>query len=169
MPQFRIPAPIEAVFHRFRTTEFTTIAKDGTPLTWPVTAVYRPDSGEFVAATAIGLPNKAYNIRRNPRVSLLFSEPAASGLDSPPAVLVQGDGQVAQEITTLDGIEDLWEKIYRFQPPAKDASATPLSRYLMDWYYMRLKITIMPCRILWWPNGDFSQPPQEVSEVSHVG
>jgi hypothetical protein len=29
------------------------------------------------------LPHKAFNVRRNPRVSLLFSNPAASGLTVP--------------------------------------------------------------------------------------
>ena len=44
----------------------------------------------------------------------------------------------------------------------------PLTRYLMDWYFMRLLITIAPERIQWWPFGDFSRPPK-VLEVPHVG
>lgn len=160
-----IPDTLVAVFHNFRTTEFSTIAKDGTPITWPVTSVYEEDKQEFILFTAIGLPQKAYNIRRNPKVSLLFSEPRASGLTSPPAVLVQGDAQVADTITTLEGIEPIWAKIYRFQPSAKMMSGSPLMRYLMDWYYMRLKIRVIPRRVLWWEKGDFSQRPQEVQRV----
>jgi hypothetical protein len=44
---------------------------------------------------------------------------------------------------------------------------------------LRLKITITPRRIQWWPKGDFSQPPQELDlniagalaelEVNYVG
>src|SRR5687768_13869692 len=98
MPRFQVPPTIEAVFHQFRTAEFSTIAKDGTPITWPITAAYDSDSGEFIATTSIGLPNKAYNVRRNPRVALLFSEPAACGIESPPAVLVQGDARVSEDI-----------------------------------------------------------------------
>jgi hypothetical protein len=166
MAALPIPADVLAVFHHFRTAEFTTIAKDGTPITWPVTVLYQEDSGAFVTATSIGLPNKAFNIRRNARVALLFSEPKASGLSSPPAVLVQGDAQVADAVTTLEGIEALWEKIYRFQPPARLVSTSPLGRYLMDWYYMRLRIVTVPRRIWWWAEGDFSRQPEV---VDHVG
>lgn len=168
MAQFDFPPEVDAVFHEFRTTEFTTIARDGTPITWPITVVYRPrpEPGEFLAATSIGLPHKAFNLRRNPRATLFFSEPRGSGLPNPPAVLVQGDAQVSETITTLEGIEDLWEKIYRFQPAAKQTSSGPLMQYLMDWYYMRIPLVIIPRRIVWWPNGDFSQKPVE---VGHVG
>ena len=161
-----LPPAVVAVFHNFRTAEFTTLAKDGTPITWPVTALYDEASGTFVTATSIGLPQKAYNIRRNPRVALLFSEPRASGLSAAPAVLVQGDAHAAENITSVAGLEALWEKIYRFQPPSKVTSSTALSRYLMDWYYMRLKIVTVPKRIRWWANGDFMRPPEE---VAHVG
>jgi general stress protein 26 len=166
MPALTLPADVVAVFHNFRTAEFTTLAKDGTPITWPVTALYEEASGTFVTATAIGLPQKAYNIRRNPRVALLFSEPRASGLAGAPAVLVQGLAQVADDITSVAGLEGLWEKIYRFQPPSKVTSSNALMRYLMDWYYMRLKIVTTPQRVLWWAQGDFSRAPQE---AGHVG
>lgn len=166
MTHLQVPDEIASVFHEFRTAEFATIAKDGTPITWPITVVFRPDSGTFVGATSIGLPQKAYNIRRNPKVSLLYSEPHASGLTNPPAVLVQGDAQAPDNITSAEGIEDVWAKIYRFQPPAKMMSAGPLMHYLMDWYYMRIMLVIVPKRIVWWPNRDFSQKPQE---VQHVG
>jgi len=166
MPPLPLPPEVVAVFHNFRTVEFTTLAKDGTPITWPVTALYDEPSGTFVTATSIGLPNKAFNIRRNPRVALLFSEPKASGLSGAPAVLVQGLAQAAEDLTSVAGLEALWEKIYRFQPAGKATSATWLSRYLMDWYYMRLKIVTTPQRVLWWAAGDFSRPPQE---AGHVG
>jgi hypothetical protein len=162
----QIPDEVVAVFHNFRTVELTTIAKDGTPITWPVTAFYDEDNQEFIAATSIGLPQKAYNIRRNKHVALLFSEPRASGLHSPPAALVQGDAMVSENITVFEGIESVWSKIYRFQPQAKVTSSLPLTRYLMDWYYMRLSIRIAPVRIKWWADGDFSQHPQE---IQHVG
>ena len=85
-----IPAEVEAVFREFRTCEFTTLARDGTPITWPMLPFWRPDTGQFMTTTSIGLPDKAFNIRRDPRVSLLFSDPTGSGLDNPPTVLVQG-------------------------------------------------------------------------------
>ena len=83
MALFDVPTEVVSVFEQFRTAEFTTIGKDGTPATWPITAVYYPDRCEFLAATSVGLPQKAVNIRRNPRVSLLFLSPAHRSFTTP--------------------------------------------------------------------------------------
>ena len=164
MTTFEITPELTAVLHRFRTAELTTIGKDGTPATWPVTVVYREDLGEFLTSTSIGFPQKAVNIERNPRVSMLFSEARASGLSNPPAVLVQGDA-VAGPMTALEGVEDVWEKVYRFQPAAKWSTWGPMQWAMGRWYCARIPIRIVPTRILWWPNADFALQPQEVSRV----
>lgn len=165
MARFDVPDEVTDVLHHFRTAELTTIGRDGTPATWPITVVHHPDRCEFLGATSIGLSQKAVNIRRNPRVSLLFSEPRASGLDNPPAVLVQGDA-VAEEVTTLEGIEDVWAKIYRFQPAARVTSWGPVMKELMGkWYFVRIPLRIRPTRILWWPGRDFSLEPVEATRV----
>ncbi|HEX2619206.1 MAG TPA: hypothetical protein VHL11_03635, partial [Phototrophicaceae bacterium] len=65
----------------------------------------------------------------------------------------------------LEGVEPLWDKIYRFQPAAKATSGSAIMRHLMDWYYMRLKIRVVPVSMFWWLNGDFSQRPHEVYYV----
>jgi hypothetical protein len=107
MASLALPADVEAVVRAFRTCEFATLAKDGTPIVWPTTPLYRPKTGQFLVTTSIGLPQKAFNARRNPRVSLLFSNPIASGLASPPAVLIQGNAQVSEDVRTWD--DDLVE------------------------------------------------------------
>ena len=86
-----VPSEIEAVFREFRTCEFSTMAKDGTPITWPVATLLLREKRQLYMATSIGLPQKAFNIRRDSRVSMLFSDPTGSDLIDPPAVLVQGD------------------------------------------------------------------------------
>ena len=80
MMSLSLPPDVEAVVREFRTCEFATLAKDGTPIVWPTALLYRPKTGQFLVTTSIGLPQKAFNARRNPRVSLLFSNPTASGL-----------------------------------------------------------------------------------------
>ncbi len=165
MARFDVPDEVVAVLHEFRTAELTTIGRDGTPSTWPITVVFHPDACDFLGATSIGLSQKAANIRRNPHVSLLFSEPRASGLRNPPAVLVQGDA-VAEDVTTLDGIEDVWAKIYRFQPAARWTTWGPVMKRLVGrWYYARIPLRIRPTRILWWPDGDFTREPVEATRV----
>jgi len=157
---------VEAVFREFRTCEMSTLARDGSPITWPTLPFWRPDEGRFLITTSIGLPHKAFNIRRNPRVSLLFSNPTASGLTNPPAVLVQGDAEAPDEVvTSVEGFEDEVRRVFRRQPASGFYSSNPITRYLFDWYYMRLTIYVSPRRILWWPGGDFERSPLEVDRV----
>src|SRR5262249_29686623 len=109
------------------------------------------------------------NIRRNPRVSLLFSNPTASGLARPPAVLVQGDATAPDEVSTsIAGFEEGLERGFRRQPSGGPYRSNALMRYLFDSYYMPLMIYVMPRRIRWWPEGDFGQTPRDI-EVAHVG
>jgi len=164
-----IPAEVEAVFREFRTCEFSTLAVDGTPITWPMLPFFRAATGQFMTTTSIGLPDKAFNIRRNPRVSLLFSDPTGSGLVDSPVVLVQGDAVAPDEVkTSIGGFEDEVMLVYRRQPAGTMYTSNPAMRWFSDWYFMRLEITVTPRRILWWERGDLSGEPKVV-EASHVG
>ncbi len=164
---FALSPEVEEVFREFRTCEFSTLARDGTPITWPLVTLWQPEEQRFVLTTSIGLPNKAFNARRDGRVSLLFSDPTASGLDEPPAVLVQGDAVVSEVIhTSPNDLKEYWKRIWRIQPAGKVYGSNFLTRSPMDWYYMRLYIYVEPRRILVWPDGDFAKTPEE---VDHVG
>jgi len=175
-PAAALPEQVLEVFNHFFTTELTTLGKDGTPVTWPVLPIYWPERLAFVIFTPAGLSQKAANIRREPRVSMLFSEPIGSGLDQPAAVLVQGLAEAPDELNTSVGSlePELWAamkaqtyRLIRRQPALKLYMLNPVTRFVMDWYFMRLVITVRPQRILWWAEGDFSQPPRML-EVDHV-
>jgi hypothetical protein len=164
-----IPAFLEEVFSEFRTCELSTLTRGGAPITWPVSALYQPRQRRFIFTTSIGLPQKAFNIRRNPRVSLLFSDPTGTGLSDPPAVLVQGEAEAPDQLVTQDTeFEELAQLVFRRQPAGELYSSNPVMRYLFDWYYMRLGIRITPSRILWWDRGDFTGTPHELKD-EHVG
>lgn len=157
-----LPAEVAAVLTDFYTCELTTLGRDGTPVTWPTVSLHRPDEGTFLVTTAIGLPQKALNVRRDPRVCLLFSDPTGSGLAHPPAVLVQGEATCPEEIVTgVDELQDLLALIYRRQPMSR-RRADPLTRRLLDWYCMRLLIRIIPRVVSWWPGGDFTRSPERM-------
>ena len=165
----RLPREVEVVFEEFRTCELSTLARDGTPITWPTLPFWRSGEKRFVITTSIALAQKAFNVRRNLHVSLLFSDPTASGLDTPPAVLVQGDAEAPDEIeTSVAGFEEELRKASRRQPASLASGSNPISRYLMDWYFMRLMIYVTPRRILWWPGADFWRKPFEL-RMDHVG
>ncbi len=163
-----IPSEVQAVFREFRTCEFSTFAKNGTPITWP-TAPFLLESGQFIITSSIGIAQKIHHVRRNPRVSLLFSDPTATRLADPPAVLVQGDAKAPDEImTTTAGFEEQFRTIFQRQPASSLYCSNALTRYLFDWYYMRLLIYVTPCHITWWEHGDFARTLQEL-EVKNVG
>jgi hypothetical protein len=164
-----LPPEVEDVFEEFRTCELSTLARDGTPITWPTLPFWHSAEGRFTITTSIGLAQKAINVRRNPRVSLLFSDPTASGLDDPPAVLVQGDAEAPEEIvTSVAGFTEELRKVHRRQPASRTFGNNPLTRRFMDWYFMRLVIHVTPRRILWWPGRDFWREPFEL-DVDYVG
>src|SRR4051812_7614261 len=112
-----LPPEVEAVFREFRTCELSTLARDGTPITWPTLPFWQPEHGRFLITTSIGLAQKALNVRRDARCALLFSDPTASGLAQPPAVLVQGDAEAPDEVvTSMVGFEDSLRQVFRRQP-----------------------------------------------------
>ena len=114
------------------------------PIAWPTATLRNPD-GTFLVTTSIALPQKAYNIRRDGRVAMLFSEPTASGLMGAPEVLVQGTATCPDEIVTdVLAHAEYWRRLHERQPFNKTYGANGLTRKFFDWYYMRLLITITP-------------------------
>lgn len=172
-----LPGEVVAVLQQFYTAELTTMGKSGVPVTWPIMPIFWARKGLFVSLTSIGLPQKAFNVRRDPRVALLFSEPVGSDLERPPAVLVQGVASAPDRVITsredsdpalYEAIVTQAQKMLQRQPAASLYMSSRLTRYLMDWYFMRLPIMIRPERIWWWQDGDFAGQPQQM-EVADVG
>ena len=159
-----LPDDVRAVIDRYRVCEFSTLTKDGTPITHPLCAGLL-DDGRFMLSTSIGLPTKAFNIRRNPKVGLLYSDPTGSGLTGHPTVLVQGDATAPEELISAPKSDPEFEayffQIVRRQPDSPIAVSWPM-RGLTWWYWVRIQILVAPRRITWWPNGDQSQTPQTI-------
>jgi hypothetical protein len=133
-----------AVLDRYRTCEFATLGKSGVPIAWPTATLRNPD-GTFLVTTSIALPQKAYNIRRDGRVAMLFSDPTASGLAGAPQVLVQGTALCPDEVVTdVMANAEYWRRLHERQPFNATYGRNALTRRLFDWYYMRLLITVTP-------------------------
>ena len=93
-----LPSEVRDAFERFITCELTTVDANKQPITWPVTPYYAP------GRTDDRRDHRASAIRRRPTtqgatrsVSLLFSDPTGSGLESGQRVLVQGTAMVDDE------------------------------------------------------------------------
>jgi hypothetical protein len=153
-----LPADVQAVFDRYITSELTTVDGLGQPITWAVTPYYKPGDPCIDVSTGLGFPQKAHDARANPLVALLFSDPAGSGLEDPPMVLVQGSAQVDDsdlEANRERYARESFEKlpgVTKLEPPA------PLRR-LLGWYYARIYIHVRPERVYVWPRGDWAAEP----------
>lgn len=154
---------IEEIILNYRTCEFATISKNNSPSAHPVTAWYTPGAESIMVTTSLGFPQKIYNIRRNSRVSLLFSNPTGSGVKSQGMVAVQGDARIDDSIACIEGLDDFWTRMLRWQPHAQSYHRTALGRYLVDWYFMRLRVYITPRRAFYWDSGDFTRNPMEIT------
>ncbi|MBB2940551.1 hypothetical protein FB565_000255 [Actinoplanes lutulentus] len=144
------------VIDAYRTCELATLTKDGSPVAWPISGL-RLDDGTFLLTTSLGYPQKAYNIRRDGRVALLFSEPAASGLEQPDQVLVRGIATCPEQVH-VDPTGDLgrlWSTLMQRQPSSQKYLNWPATS-MADFYFMRLLITVRPTEVITRPLPDGS-------------
>ncbi len=160
-----VPSDVSAVLRDFLTAELTTLSGSGHPITWPVLPSLEGDTLRIAIATSIGLPQKALNIRRDPRVCLLFSDATGSGLVEPPIVRVEGRATAPDVVlTSMNQVEDraiasAFERdaieLLRRQPAVGIYTSNPLVKKLMDWYFLRLLIVVEPTRVSWNHTGSW--------------
>jgi hypothetical protein len=163
-----LPADVERALREYYTCEFTTINRAGQPVTWPSIHYYDAAAGRIVIAVSIAFPVKAYNARRNPHVSLLYSDPTGARAAGLPAVLVQGDAAVAEVLEYTPDIIGLFSATLRRQPDAGRFFANRVVRGLFDWYLaQRIALRVEPRRICVWPERDFRRAPR-IIEAGHV-
>ncbi|MFI7022519.1 pyridoxamine 5'-phosphate oxidase family protein [Micromonospora sp. NPDC049900] len=131
----------------YRTCELATLAKDGTPVAWPTSGLLRPD-GTILLTTSLGYPQKAFNVRRDGRVALLFSDPTASGLTEPEQILVRGTAHCPDEVHTepTGDLAEFWTRMFQRQPNCRKYLDWPATMFT-DFYFMRLLITVTPTEV----------------------
>ena len=155
---------VAAIIREYRTCEFSTVS-NGSPQTWPVSPLLLND-GRFLIATNIGLPQKALNVRRNPKVSLLFSDPTGSGIAQPGAVLIQGDAiaedRIVADISSEPDLAALAQTVFARQPAGSAFMISRLGRRLFPYYCVRLLIHVTPRGAYAWPTRDFTRPPRQI-------
>lgn len=153
-----LPPKVQQVFDTYVTTEYTTIDREGQPITWPVTPYYRPGEPCIDVTTGLGYPKKARDAAANPRVALLFSEPTGSGMERSPCVLVQGTADVDDR--DLDANRKRYERESLEKLPAAGEMMPPgFLRPLFTWYLARIYVHIRPERVYVWPDCDLNAEP----------
>ena len=166
-------AEVLEIIREYRTCEFTTVSGNGAPQAWPVSPLLLED-GRFLIATNIGLPQKALNVRRNPKVCLLFSDPTGSGIARPGAVLIQGDAiceeRIVSDISREPDLAALVQTVFARQPTGSSFMISRLGRRLFPFYCVRLLIHVLPRRAHFWPTRDFAGRPEQIDprDLQHV-
>ena len=166
MPPLTLPDEVVAVLRGFYTCEFSTVNRQGEPITWPAVSYFDEGAGRIVCAVSIAFPVKAYNARRHPQVSLLYSDPTGSSLVDPPAVLVQGTAEVEEVLEYRPDIIGLFRIVARRQPDSARFSSNRVVRRMFSWYlFQRIALRVTPERVTIWPGGDFGLAPEVIEVV----
>jgi hypothetical protein len=112
--------------------------------------------------TPVAFPQKAFNVRRDHRVALLYSDPTGSGLTDPPTVLIQGRAIAPHAFAPLDELADYWREVFgKFPWAAKKLESEQFQR-TMDWFYWRIPIYVTPEQVHVLPQcevGGAIEPP----------
>jgi hypothetical protein len=158
---------VQAVFDRFITTEYTTIDRAGRPITWPVIPFYEPGGRSIDVSTGLGYPKKAHDARANPMVALLFSDPTGSGLDRPPAVLVQGIADVDDRDLDANRARYAREAPVKLPGASELMPPRPLQSFF-DFYFQRIYVRVRPERVYVWRGGRGDEPELFDSHIEEV-
>jgi hypothetical protein len=140
-----LPAEVLAALRGYFTCEFATVNRRGEAIAWPAVPYVDPADGHILCAVSIAFPVKAYNARRHPQVSLLFSEPVGSGLVDPPAVLVQGRAVVDEMLDYPPDVINLFRTVAARQPDSARFTANRVIRRVFAWYlFQRIALRVTP-------------------------
>ena len=131
-----LPPDVRNAFESFITCELTTVDAAKQPITWPVTPYYSQGGPTIDVTTGLGYPKKADDAQAHPSVSLLFSDPTGSGIDSGLRVLVQGTATVDDEDLKANAERYVRESGVKLPATKKMNPPKPL-RPMFNWYYAR--------------------------------
>ncbi|HEX5820639.1 MAG TPA: pyridoxamine 5'-phosphate oxidase family protein [Solirubrobacterales bacterium] len=154
-----LPPEVRDAFERFVTCELTTVDAAKQPITWPVTPYYDEGGATIDVTTGLGYPKKADDARAHPGVSLLFSDPTGSGIDSGVRVLVQGTATVDDEDLKANAARYVHESGEKLPATKKMNPPKPI-RAVFNWYYARLYIKVRPERVFVWRDGNLAEEPK---------
>jgi general stress protein 26 len=155
----RLPEAIEELLRAALVAELTVIDESGRAVSHPLIPLY--DGRLIYLTSSVLFSKKLERIKRNPKVALSISDPAAVPNARFHRATIQGDARVDDS-----DIHHGWERVlplWRAKEPAIDAFFA--QRVALPLFWERAVIEIEPRRALLWPEGDTKRAPQ-VFEVS---
>jgi Family of unknown function (DUF5995) len=152
------PEEVLGAFDHFRTAEYATVTRVGTPVCHPLTPYVSEDGRSLAVSCGLTSPAKAERARRDRKVCLLYSNPTGSGLADPPVVLVYGTAAVRDRDLQRNTDRYIRWSLGKIPGPWR---GIPMSwMRMLDWYWSRIWIEVTPERILWWPGGRLDEEPR---------
>ena len=155
----RLPDTVEDVLRAALVAELTVIDENGRPVTNPLIPLY--DGGRIFLTSSVLFSKKLERIRRNPKVALTVSDPAAVADVAFHRVTIQGDARIDDA-----DVHHGWERLlprWRAKEPAIDRFFA--QRVALPLFWERAVIEIEPRRAWLWREGRTDRAP-EVFEVS---
>ena len=148
-----LPDPVEALLDAALVGELTVVDGHGRPVTYPLIPLY---DGERIYLTSSTLfSRKLEHIKANPKVALSLTDPIALGGRTDRAT-IQGDARVIEEDPHggWERLLPIWEK--------KEPSIVMFlkARVALPLFFERSLIEITPRRVLYWPDGNATTPPE---------
>ncbi len=152
------PEEVIAAFDRFKTCEYATVARNGSPICHPLTPYIGEEGRTLDVSCGLTSPAKAERARRNPKVCLLYSNPTGSGLADAPVVLVYGRAAVRDREIQRNTDRYIRWSLAKIPQPWRGVPRSWMRR--LDWYWSRIWVRVTPERILWWPGGRLEEQPK---------
>jgi len=149
-----VPSWIREVFERYLICEFTTVS-NGKTVTFPMLYFYEPSSGTFTVTSSILFSKKIEHLKENSKVSLLFSNPAGSGIGGH-SVLVQG--VATYEDSDLDHGWERFLPYWRKKEPYIDSFLAEREKF--SWFWKRIIVQVEPRKIMAWKNAETQKNPE---------
>lgn len=157
-----LPSWVDDVLTGYISSDFTTWGKRGRPSTAPVTPLWDKNKQELLVLTSVAFPQKAFNAKRDPNVSLLYTSPIGSDIKEPaPVVLVQGAASVENDlVANREILDETFPQFLKIQPGFAVIWNSAAWRWWYKYYLIRIIVRVRPLRVLAWKDGDCSQEPE---------
>lgn len=151
----KLPNEVIEVFERALVSEFSVISPDGKPITHPMLPCYDKEKGLFYFTSSVLFSRKVEYIKKNPKVSVLFSNVRGLRVEPYRTVLVKGDAKIDDS-----DLHHGWERLlhlWRIKEPYIDQYVK--ARYAFPLFFERIIIEVSPVKVYFWPKGDTSKRP----------
>ena len=150
-----LPSAVSEVFENALVCEFTVVSPKGRPVTHPLLPLYDSQEGRLYVTSSVLFSRKLDHVKRNPKVSALFSNREALLVSPYRIVLVKGVAKVGEE-----DVHHGWEKLlplWRKKEPYIDSFVK--MRYALPLFWERSVVEISPVKVYAWLNGDSNTQP----------